>query len=106
MEEEATRLHHLQFRKELENTRDAVAKLQAWCKELEVQVRNRQQVAEEQRRRIAELEEAQALHVQQVGNWDPAAEQRRERIDVLEATITRMHATRAWRTAECSVGSC
>jgi glycosyltransferase involved in cell wall biosynthesis len=146
MEEEVTRLHHLQFRKELENTRDAVAKLQAWCEELESrklalegqaeerdrwiaelekaktwlaqQVDNWREAAGQQKERIAhledsaeerdswiaELEKAKTGLAQQIDNWRATADQRSERIAALEETIIRMRATRAWRTAEWSVG--
>jgi glycosyltransferase involved in cell wall biosynthesis/SAM-dependent methyltransferase len=89
---------------ELEN----IAGAKDW---LEEQLRNGQRAAEEQRQRIVELEKAKTGLAQRAENWRAAAEQRSERITLLEQTILRteqtilrMRATRAWRTAEWSVG--
>jgi len=62
------------------------------------------QSAEERERWIAELEKAKAWLAQHGDNWRATAEQRSERVAVLEETIIRMRATRAWRAAEWSVG--
>jgi glycosyltransferase involved in cell wall biosynthesis len=71
---------------------------------LEEQVRNWQQVAGQRQEAMAAYETAKTWLVQQSDNWRAAAGQRSERIAVLEETIARMRATRAWRTAEWSVG--
>ena len=77
---------------------------------LEIRVNNlsaeleaRQQAADEQARVVEALAEARIWLLQQVDNWQTAAEQGTERIAVLEETITTMRATRAWRTAEWAV---
>jgi glycosyltransferase involved in cell wall biosynthesis len=83
---------------------ESLARLEGRVNYLRAEMEYWHQTAEERDRWIAELEKAKTWLAQHGGNWEAAAEQRSERIAVLEETITRMRATRAWRTAEWSVG--
>jgi glycosyltransferase involved in cell wall biosynthesis len=83
---------------------ESLARLESRANNLRAELEYWRQSAEERDRWIAELEKAKTWLAQHGDNWEAAAEQRSERIVVLEETIARMRATRAWRTAEWSVG--
>jgi glycosyltransferase involved in cell wall biosynthesis/SAM-dependent methyltransferase len=83
---------------------ESLARLEGRVNYLRAELEYWHQTAEERDRWIAELEKAKTWLAQHGDNWEAAAEQRSERIAVLEETIARMRATRAWRTAEWSVG--